>query len=82
MLTTQFVIDVCKSLVQAHHIIHIMRKVAFTLRQITRRKMVVYVKNFQLMSALVTSLDGKKPVFHAALALGQNPGIDNLANLV
>ena len=59
-----------------------MRKVAFTLRQITRRKMVIYVKNFQLMSALVTSLDGKKPVFHAALALGQNPGIDNLANLV
>ena len=55
-----------------------MRKVAFTLRQITRRKMVVYVKIFQLM----TSLDGKKPVFHAALLLGQNPGIDNLANFV
>ena len=36
------------------------------------------VKIFQLMSALVMSLDGKKPVFHAARALGQNPGIANL----
>ena len=38
------------------------------------------VKIFQLMSALVTSLDGKKPVFHAAHALGQNPGIANLVS--
>ena len=36
------------------------------------------VKNFQLLSGLVTSLDGKKPVFHAARSLGQNPGIANL----
>ena len=40
------------------------------------------VKIFQLMSALVMSLDGKKPVFHAARALGQNPGIANLVILV
>ena len=33
------------------------------------------IKNFQLLSGLVTSLDGKKPVFHAAR---QNPGIANL----
>ena len=30
----------------------------------------------------MTSLDGKKPVFHAARALGQNPGIANLVILV
>ena len=40
------------------------------------------VKIFQLMSALVMSLDGKKPVFHAARALGQNLGIANLVILV
>ena len=34
------------------------------------------------MSALVMSLDGKKPVFHAARALGQNLGIANLVILV
>ena len=41
-----------------------------------------HIKIFQLTSTLVTSLDVEKPVFHAALALGQNPGIANLVILV